>query len=526
MATIQPRTPPAGLPAPARRVLYVGPAADEVCTIVTRHIGEIDIRYESSVRAALDLARQVRFDTAIIDQRDEQLATKLIVPLFADLGYPLRLVVVSGLSDVSQYLNVPGVARVLTAPVREGQLLRVLGLAPRPAPRPHGRPPDEAQPAPAAADTGPARQSLNQAVFNPLMGYVSNLYKRAAFLLLLALFCAFAFYALLIAYFLLSSSWGAPMTLTRGHEMVNKIDRDLTELRVSLGKIDQEMTENAMLKTRATRDLHDAELLVKYSLGTVNKEIKASARRHKMLNDNIARMTKVRKVMQAQISHGGMEADLEKLYKKRLIDRKTYNAGTLGLVEASQRLAGMDADIEAMQGDVATLDGNADLLTSLRDGLEKGGPIASMAAADANLMLLVKQAVDAKAAMDLARSSLESSAVKTTQLQDSAAVLKLQISALESSALARALNGRVDVIFVPYTNLASFSPGTPLHTCAFTLFWCEQAGFVGDPQPGEFTSVHPFFGKPIRGIFVEAKLTKPVAATREIVHGTRAPFFF
>ena len=74
MATIQPRTPPAGLPAPARRVLYVGPAADEVCTIVTRHIGEIDIRYESSVRAALDLARQVRFDTAIIDQRDEQLS--------------------------------------------------------------------------------------------------------------------------------------------------------------------------------------------------------------------------------------------------------------------------------------------------------------------------------------------------------------------------------------------------------------------------------------------------------------------
>ncbi len=140
-----------------------------------------------------------------------------------------------------------------------------------------------------------------QGFFNPLMGLVSNLYKRAAFLLLLALFCAFAFYALLIAYFLLSSSWGAPMTLTRGHEMVNKIDRDLTELRVSLGKIDQEMTENAMLKTRATRDLHDAELLVKYSLGTVNKEIKASVRKRKTLAENIKRMAKVRDGASAQI---------------------------------------------------------------------------------------------------------------------------------------------------------------------------------------------------------------------------------
>ena len=38
----------------------------------------------------------------------------LSLPLFAGIGYPLRLVVVSGLNDVSQYLNVPGVARVLT----------------------------------------------------------------------------------------------------------------------------------------------------------------------------------------------------------------------------------------------------------------------------------------------------------------------------------------------------------------------------------------------------------------------------
>jgi len=45
MPVIQARTSYKALPAPARRVLYVGPAADEVCAIVTRHVGEIDIRY-------------------------------------------------------------------------------------------------------------------------------------------------------------------------------------------------------------------------------------------------------------------------------------------------------------------------------------------------------------------------------------------------------------------------------------------------------------------------------------------------
>ncbi len=179
-----------------------------------------------------------------------------------------------------------------------------------------------------------------------------------------------------------------------------------------------------------------------------------------------------------------------------------------------------------MKDQLAGFDTRDALLVSLQKGLEEGGPITSMAADNSDLMLLVKQAVDAKAARDLATSTLKTAAIQEKQLKDSAAVLKLQISALESSALARAIEGRVDVIFVPYANLASFQPGTPLHSCALTVFWCSQVGFVGDPQPGEFTSVHPFFGKPIRGIFVEAKLTKPIAATREIIHGNRPPFLF
>jgi hypothetical protein len=526
MATIQHRTPPQGLPAPARRVLYVGPAADEVCMIVTRHVGEIDIRYESDVRAALDIARESRLDTVIVDQRDERLATKLIVPLFAGIGYPLRLVVVSGLNDVSQYLNVPGVARVLTAPIREGQLLRVLGLPPRSRPSPRGQPARQPHAPTGTAPGHVAVPGILQRFFNPLMGLVSNLYKRAAFMLLLALFCAFSFYAVLIGYFLLSSSWGAPMTLGRGHELVSKVERELTELRVALGKIDQELTETDVLKVKAARDIHDAEVLIKYALGTVEKEIKARQRKRKSLSGNIARMKKVGSVLAAQIENGGMSDDLAKLYRKRLIDKKTYNAATLGLVEASQRLASIEGEIDLMQSELDNLGANDDMLLTLKDGLEKGGPIGSIASASSDLLLLAKQSVDAKSAFDLAKSSLEGGGQKERQLKSSAAVVKLQIAALETSALARAIDGRVDVVFVPYTNLSRFQPGSPLYSCAFTLFWCEQAGFVGDSQPGEFTAVHPFFGKPIRGVFVEAKLTKPISATREIIHGTRAPFFF
>jgi len=522
MAVIETRAPAVSLPRLSRRVLYVGPAADEVCSIVTQHVGEIDIRYESDVRAALDVARQSRFDIVVVDQRDDRLATRLIVPLIAGIGYDVKLVVVSSLKDVSQYLTVPGVASVLTSPIREGQLLRVLGLPSKPkhfnaAPRPHQEK--------ALQKRGRVAGSV-QGFFNYLMALVSTLYKRAAFLLLLSLFLAFAFYALLIGYFLLSSSWGAPMTLSRGHELVNKVEKELTELRVALSKTDQELTENAMDKLRSERDLHDAELLVKYSLGTVEKEIKASVRKRKTLAGNVKRMAKVRDVLDGQLTSGGMSDALEDLYKKRLIDKKTFNASALGLVEASQRLAAIDGDIETMKSQLENMDANDGMLQSLKVGLETGGPISSMSSASADLLLLVKQSVDAKAAHDLAKSSLESGVVKLRQLKESQAVIKLQIAALEGSALARAVKERVDVVFVPYANLDNFQPGTPLYSCLFTVILCQQAGFVGDAQPGEFNSVHPFFGKPIRGVFVEAKITKPVAATREIIHGTRAPLFF
>ncbi len=525
MAIIQSRTSVKALPAPARRVLYIGPAADEICEIVTQHVGEIDIRYESDVSAALEVARQSQFDMVIVDQRDERLATKLVVPLISGIGYPVKLVVVSSLKDVSQYLSVPGVARVLTSPIREGQFLRVLGLPPK-ARHAAGAPSHKRSAKPAAAPPQSLANTLVQGFFNRFMALVSMLYKRAAFVLLLSLFLAFSFYAVLIGYFLISNSWGAPMTLTHGHELVNKVEGQLTELRVALGKIDQEKTETAMLKVRAARDLEDAQLLVKYSLGTVDKEIKLSARKRKTLASNVKRMTKVRDVLEAQLKSGGMSADLAALYKKRLIDKKTFNASALGLVEASQRLAVLDGDIEDMQSQLENMDANEGMLQSLKEGLEKGGPIKSMSSASSELLLLVKQSVDAKAANDIAQSSLKSSATKAKQLSESEAVIKLQIAALESSALARAVGERVDVVFVPYANLDRFQPGTPLYSCFLTVFFCQQSGFVGDAQPGEFNSVHPFFGKPIRGVFVEAKITRPIAATREIIHGTRAPFFF
>ena len=121
---------PVPLPKVIPRFLYIGPAADEICDLVSPHIGTMQIDYATTVEEGLNFARQRRRDVIIVDQRDSSLATKLVIPILASLNYEHKMVVVASLSTIGAYLRVPGVARVVSAPVRESQLIRILGLDP------------------------------------------------------------------------------------------------------------------------------------------------------------------------------------------------------------------------------------------------------------------------------------------------------------------------------------------------------------------------------------------------------------
>jgi hypothetical protein len=513
------RTSPRKAP---QRVLYVGPSSDEICNLLEKHVGRVDIAYETEVQAAFAHLRKRQFDIVIIDQRDENLATRLILPVLQALGYPVKPVVISPLTDIGHYLSVPGVARVLAAPVKETQLLRILGLERR------QRPADDA---PTAARTEPAKprpagNSFIGIVVNRCMGTISMLYKRAAFVMLFALFVAFAFYGLLIGFFLLSSGWGAPMTLTRGHEMVNRVEREITEAKVALNLTEQRLVAETLATSSAEQELRDAEALVKYAAGTVKKEIQMRSRQAKVLAQSIKRLRKVREQLSSQVNGAGPSADLRRLYDKRLIDRASYSASTLGLIDAGQRLAAVETDIDQADGRLEELAMSQDMLSSFSAALKEGRGLAGVTATASDLMLLTKQASDAVAAKESAISKIKSVKASRATLLKSQSVLSDQLVTLEQSALARALHKRIDVVFVPYGNDGKFYTGSPLYSCVFTVILCSKVGEVGLPLPGEINSVHPFFGKPIRGSFVEVTLTAPDAARREIIHGSYKPLLF
>lgn len=507
-------------PAVGPRVLYIGHHADEVCDLVSPHIGMLSIFYTREVNDALAKARAQQFDIIIVDQRDERLASKLIVPLLASLGYPVKLVVVSALKRISEYLQVPGVARVLTAPIRVRQLTKVLGLDP--SKLRHDRIKLAAE---AKDDPPPKRMNPLLYVSNMGMAFMSTAYKRMAFVLLGILFVSFTFYGFMIGFFLISSGWAAPETLNRGHAAVAKIEKDLGDLRLSLNMNDQRFSEITQVQENAVRTEAEAAILVNFASDTVDKEIKSRMRQLAVLERNIARTQKTHRAFVAQLSKGRLGNDLANLFDKHLIDRKTYSSNIMGLLESGQRMSGLEGQVDLSISDKEQFLTQIAMLKSLRSQLHRDGPLANITAASSDLLLLTKQALDARAALQTAKSQIALADTTKKTLLDSNSVLKQQIVNYEQSTFGRAITQRVDVLFVPYGNASQFKPGAALYTCKFTMIFCWKAGTIRQILPGEINSVHPFFGKPIRGFYVEADLTDSQAATREIVHAGRPPFF-
>ena len=500
------------------KVLYVGMVHDDIVDVFRDESNEFEIAQSHGTSDTIALVNRGNFEYVVVDQSNEKNTLALLITLLAGTRHTFKLIVICQPEYVGKYLRVRGVDRVLACPVPHEQLRSALGFK--------SKTPDMQRllPEPDSIPAALVPLYFLQLIRNHGVATISTFYKNAAFVLLAILFSAFCFYGLLIGYFLVSTTWGAPVSLSSGHELVVKVEQQINDMRVNANLTSQRVSEAELEAAQATRAHEDAKLLVGYVLGTVEGEITARTARQETLGKSVKRISDLKRTFEKQLKSTGLSGELARLFEKRLIDRDTYNSSTLGLLEAGQRLSGLEGDLEIARDDVVSADADIKMLKSLQKQL-KGGPMVTIAAASADLILLTKQAVDARSILDQSKVQLASAQRRLSLLGDSKKILDKRISDLLQSPLGRAIDSRVYVIFVPYGNEKSFQAGTPLYSCALTVIICRRAGKVGAAVPGESNTVHPFFGKPIRGFFVEAILNDTDAASQEIIHAGRPPFF-
>jgi hypothetical protein len=96
---------------------------------------------------------------------------------------------------------------------------------------------------------------------------------------------------------------------------------------------------------------------------------------------------------------------------------------------------------------------------------------------------------------------------------------------LEQSPYLRAVNGKVVLAFVPYSNLRHIKAGTKLYGCSWGLVMCSRVGKIKATIDGEIQDIHPHDQSVQRGVMVEIELSTPSAEGNSVLFADGKPLW-
>jgi len=202
------------------------------------------------------------------------------------------------------------------------------------------------------------------------------------------------------------------------------------------------------------------------------------------------------------------------------------------VVEASTQLA--DARLRGSQLDTEKLEIEANLAEISRSvalddkfladvGTSADTRLSSSSAPD---QWLVRREVD-RAKLDKANQEGRRAPLEA-RLQSLALRIKEQeavVHRLEQSPYLRAVNGKVVLAFVPYSNLRHIKAGTKLYGCSWGLVMCSRVGKIKATIDGEVQDIHPHDQSVQRGVMVEIELSTPSAEGNSVLFAGGKPLW-
>lgn len=507
------------------RVLFVGNDPQQVEKILSHVETTIGLRAVTGVAEAMKFARTTRVDCIIIDQRRESNQAALLTAALVGEANVKRVVVLTSPESADAYEALGTKCEVLFYPVKPVNLIGAVFANDKPGKS--GSILHAMKNRVVSLFSGLKRPqiSLNFNFSRAVIPFVSFIYKNTALVLLASLFSVFLSYGVMIVFFLMSSDWAAPLTLSSGHELVLKTERQLGDLKVKNNLIKQKISKEQREISQARRSHEDAQVLANLVAHTIDSEISQRLVLQKDIKAQIKRLVILQRQMKKAADKSGYRRALGNKFKKRLINRQVYNSSLMAILELQQRNTGVQNEIATQRREVRKINQSIVMLESMRQQIQLP-EIKMITAANAEFVPLANQVIVVKTELQNAKNNIVSHIERLSLLDKNSQILDKSITTISATPLARASKAPVVVLFVPYDNSTGFKSGQPLYSCSFGVTWCTKVGHTGASVKGEVVSVHPFFGKNLRGSFVEAILTDPEAAKKEVLHVGRPPLFF
>ncbi|NJM91017.1 MAG: hypothetical protein HC863_01740 [Myxococcales bacterium] len=99
------------------------------------------------------------------------------------------------------------------------------------------------------------------------------------------------------------------------------------------------------------------------------------------------------------------------------------------------------------------------------------------------------------------------------------------VERLASSPYLRAVERKVVIVFIPYSNLPNVKVDTKLYGCAWGLALCSRVGRVISLLDGEVQELHPHDESVQRGVMAEIELSKAAAGGDKVLFAGGKPLW-
>ncbi|HEY8080337.1 MAG TPA: hypothetical protein VIF62_39675 [Labilithrix sp.] len=365
---------------------------------------------------------------------------------------------------------------------------------------------------------------------------IVNAYKIAGFIILSGILLGLASYVVLTIFYYGSTSWVAPV-------IVSPSDRRVLELNAQLAQ--QQSMRDALIAQRAemTTKLHDAERVaqaesdfqdsLRATLAADLEDRKAAYGKLASLRRQVAGASA--QIADANSDFAGMSKDRMKgMFDARLATKDEVvraNAELASLAGTNLELAQKQVTIEQQLWDVRR---QADSLAVVGVMIHGGNPTKmAFAWGDAKPVVPTREVLAAQREFDLSvlqkkRANEETAAIRAGISAADATLVRYDalLAAIKETPYLKAVDHHLTVAFVPYANLDSAKPGTPVYSCAANIVWCTKVGVVGEVLEGEVTGQNPLQRVELRGAMVRLDVADMRSAREPVLHAGRKPLFF
>jgi len=366
-----------------------------------------------------------------------------------------------------------------------------------------------------AADAkGRARQARIRA-----QKWIVGVYRTVGFALLTVIVLGLVSYVASNVFYLFSSSWVTPSVISPTDEHVLQLNARLAEQSTQRDKL------------TAERALYAAQLADVDRVVAMDEKFQESFRRaiDADVADRRAQLRKLKalakdyvdakhEIGRSNLAYAGMSRERnEELKHAGLLDQEGYLTGNYQLSQmahANLQLAEKSVELDTR---AAALEREARALTSTL-GQADG-------ALSYDALRLKQEYQRASLELEKARDTRKALGESLGAADRSIARYDKILTSIKEAPLLVAAEGKVDVVLVPYENLASVKKGGPLYACALGFVGCHRVGTVVEVLPGEMEVRHPFHStRQLRGQAVQVQLSDPRASAEAVLFAGGKPF--